>query len=109
MLADLTNKWLMQGLVRLALEWHVRAQVRFQSIAREGLTLDGALALQLLFAVGGASTLAMCAGCGLPFFASGARPRRDRNHYCAKCGRRAAVRDANRRWRLRAAKARREK
>ncbi len=63
-----------------------------------GYGLYGALAIQLMFNVCRTDGLAVCTSCGTPYLPS-RKPRRDRNSYCAECGRKAAVRDAAARYR----------
>jgi len=56
------------------------------------------LGIQLALVVAGRQGMAVCAGCAR-FFATKSQPRRDRNHYCPKCGLKTAWRDAQRRKR----------
>jgi len=53
----------------------------------------GALAVELLQAVGYPDTLAICDGCGKAFIPA-MRPSTSRRNYCKDCGHRAAIRDA---------------
>ena len=57
-----------------------------------------AIAFELAFAISGTAGLAFCSGCGKQYEPS-RRPNPNRNRYCPRCGRSAAVRDAARRWR----------
>jgi hypothetical protein len=63
--------------------------------------LTGALALELLFITARTDGLAICSACGTPYVPS-RRPRKGEHPYCPDCGRRAAVRDAAKRYRLKA-------
>ena len=66
-------------------------------------TLFGALAHQLLIALTRAPDLGFCSGCGNAFLPA-RKPRADQRHYCAACGRAAAVRAAVRDHQRRASK-----
>jgi hypothetical protein len=65
-----------------------------------GLSLFGALTVQLLATVAG-SGVAVCSGCGNVFVPRGRRPGFGKRRYCPRCGRRAAVRDAKADYRRR--------
>ena len=65
-------------------------------------TVFGALAYQLLIALTCAPDLALCSECGNAFLPS-RRPRTNQRHFCASCGRAAAVRASVRDHQRRAA------
>ena len=58
-----------------------------------GLSLFGALTVQLLAAASG-SRFSMCSACGMPFVPRRRKPAFGRRRYCPSCGRHAAQRDA---------------
>lgn len=58
-----------------------------------GLSLFGALTVQLLAAITGAG-FAICSACGRAFVPGRRKPAYGRRRYCLSCGRAAAVRDA---------------
>ncbi len=64
-----------------------------------GLSLFGALLVQLMSAISG-SGFATCASCGKPYVPR-RRPREGERHYCRACGRSAALRDAKAAYRQR--------
>ena len=87
---SVVNEWLYTGGVVPALEW--RRETPDVELQSNGLF--GALAIQLLMAIGRTEKLFICTSCGVPYVPK-RRPARGRRHYCENCGRRAAVRDAN--------------
>jgi DNA-directed RNA polymerase subunit RPC12/RpoP len=95
-LARSVEKWASDGGVKPILDWD-GAKPR---IELEGGGLFGALAVELLQAVGYPDTLAICDGCGKAFIPA-MRPSTSRRNYCKDCGHRAAIRDAARRYRQR--------
>ncbi len=69
------------------------------SVFPYGMSLFGALTLQLLTAITG-SGFATCSGCGA-LFVPRRRPAFGRRRYCKQCGQRAALRDAKADYRAR--------
>jgi predicted RNA-binding Zn-ribbon protein involved in translation (DUF1610 family) len=69
-----------------------------------GVSLFGALVFQLLAAIAGTG-FATCSACRVAYVPR-RRPRLDQHHYCPRCGRSAAVRDAKARYRARLAQRR---
>lgn len=63
-----------------------------------GDSLLGRIALRITSAISHADALATCSACGMPFIPM--RRLRSNNHYCRHCGRKAAMREASRRYRL---------
>ena len=58
-----------------------------------GLSLSGALTVQLMTAMAG-SGFALCSSCGEPFVPKRRQPAFGKRRYCPRCGRPAALRDA---------------
>jgi len=58
-----------------------------------GLSLGGALTVQLMAAIAG-SGFVLCSSCGEPFVPKRRQPAFGRRRYCPECGRAAALRDA---------------
>jgi hypothetical protein len=93
-LARTVETWISNGSVQPTLDWdEIKPRIMLK-----GGGLFGALAVQLLQAVGYPDALAICDGCGKPFVPT-MRPSPNRRSYCKDCGRRAALRDAARRYR----------
>lgn len=67
-------------------------------LAGERSDLFGALGLQLMFAMSGSGGFVTCSGCGAPY-APRRQPIAGRRHHCQDCGRTAAIRDAQTRFR----------
>jgi hypothetical protein len=88
------NEWLMLGKVQLGLAYDG------SGLSFETPTLFSGLLLQLVSAIGGSGGFAICSNCGKPYSPKRQPPRTTR-HYCTDCGRRAAVRDAVRAYRIR--------
>ena len=61
----------------------------------------GTLGLQLAQAIARSHGLAVCDGCGVAYMRQGRKPQVGRRNYCQSCGKKAAVRDAQRALRLR--------
>ena len=91
---QLVERWRRMGSVQPFFEWRGGKT----SITLGGAGLFGALATQLIFAVSRAVGLDVCSNCG-ELYSSRRRKAASRRHYCPKCGRRAALRDAQ--WDLR--------
>ena len=72
-----------------------------------GLSLAGALTVQLMAAIAG-SGFALCSSCGEPFVPKRRKPAFGKRRYCSRCGRAAAVRDAKRDHRAKLLRAREE-
>jgi hypothetical protein len=83
------TEWIEVGGVRPEVLWADAGR----SVLFGNRTLFGALAHQLLIALTNAPDLALCSECGNVFLPS-RRPRLDQRHFCAACGRAAAVRAA---------------
>jgi hypothetical protein len=90
-LATQVNFWLEIGNVRPRFKW------------RDNLTtisfdahLFGVLASQLLLLICRTKGLGFCSNCGDPFVPVNRRPKEGQRNYCAMCGRKAALRDAQR-------------
>ena len=96
-LADVLNAWLRLASVRPCFSWtKTSSEIVFTNVEGidEGqLTMLGAVALQLVRAVGRARFIATCCGCGKTYLRKRQAPRRRRN-YCPTCGITAAWRDA---------------
>jgi hypothetical protein len=101
-LEDLANYYLEISDVRLRFKWignkYEEISPRVFLRSRSANQLFGILAIQFMFMVSNTSALALCTACGQPYFPDRA-PRSDESHYCFSCGRKAAVRDASRRFR----------
>lgn len=94
-----TQYWLTElADVGLRFSWDDKAGGPTIKLAGERSDLFGALGLQLMFAMSGSGGFVTCSGCGAPY-----TPRRQpiagRRHYCQNCGRTAAIRDAQARFR----------
>jgi hypothetical protein len=81
-LAGAVNWWLTQGHIRLALTWS-EADGGMAPVV-EVDSVFGALATQLFAAVGGSASIAVCRGCGWPYFRD-RQPPRTRRNYCSPC------------------------
>jgi hypothetical protein len=66
--------------------------------AREGGWLFTSLVTQITFLAAGTRRWLTCSGCGKPYVPKNV-PRSGKHTYCQKCGRKAALRDAQARWR----------
>ncbi len=83
------DRWLSMGDVRPNLIWDdEQCAVSFDN------TLFGMLAMQLMLEIGSAGGIAFCSGCGQTYSPRLRRPKVNQRNYCQKCGRRAALRDA---------------
>jgi len=89
------NFWLSWGGVRPTLDWR-KPQPDFYV----GGGTFGILALQLMLAVSGGHTLALCTGCGKPYRRR-REPQAGRRNYCPNCGEKVAARDRKRAERAR--------
>ena len=99
-LARCLNEWLDLGAVRPAVTWHA-GQKQQMEINFAGPRLFSALALQLVFAIGGGEAIATCSGCGQVYPAR-RLPRKGQRNYCQPCRRRKVpLRDAKRAQRAR--------
>jgi hypothetical protein len=75
-----TERWIEAGHVRPTLRW--TANARTVELAGRGLL--GALAINLLAAVHGATSLAVCSGCSALYLPS-RTPRETQRHFCNRC------------------------
>jgi hypothetical protein len=100
-LSTIVNMWVQYGDVTFKIDWWRQFQPNVLIGGHHrALTLFGALASQLLFAVCRSEGLTLCSNCGAPYTAS-RRPRTGR-HYCDECRETGApVRDATAAWRER--------
>lgn len=94
---DSINEWLGDASVSFELNWKQRATLQLT-----GVSVFGALGVQLLSAVT-SNTMAVCSGCGLPYFREGRMPQSGRHNYCPECGKGVAnkLRQRERRAKLR--------
>jgi hypothetical protein len=104
-LATAVNIWILDSSIRPYLEWgrfygrdngSVGMVLANTKAAAGGLF--GALSVQLAMAVARSEGLAICSACGAAYIPP-RRPRVDENNYCESCGKRAAWRNAARRYR----------
>jgi transposase-like protein len=99
------REWLWLGSVRLDFKWYGHgARIEFGGFGLH-YGLFGALAVQLILAIGGSDGVVFCSGCGKAYLPK-RRPKSRQRNYCADCGRRAALRDAATAYRRRCARAR---
>jgi len=97
-LEDLTNRYIQIACVRLHFSFlgddfnETPPKIGFAG------NLFGMLAIQFIHAVSNTDGPAICSSCGVAYFPD-RRPKANQNHYCTTCGRKAAVRDASRRFR----------
>lgn len=94
-LAMVVNDWIELGNVRPRLDWDgEKPEIRFDG------SLFNALTVQLMAVTSKTGGTALCSSCGEPYLVS-RRPRTGENHYCQdpECGKKAAQRDAARRYR----------
>lgn len=85
----LLDHWLSMGDVRPTLVWDdEHCSVSFDN------TLFGMLVMQLMLEISSSGGIAFCHGCGKSYAPKGRRPKVGQRNYCLKCGRPAAVRDA---------------
>jgi len=100
-LVNRLNEWLVRGEVRPDYGWsHGRLEIGFTGqtwFGMPGISLVGALAVQLAHAIAGTETTAVCTACGKPFFAARRRAA-SRDRYCQLCGNEAARRAAKVRY-----------
>lgn len=61
----------------------------------------GAIGMQIMQAVSRTQGIALCSSCGTPYPRHGRRVQAGRRNYCDKCGRPAALRDAQRNYAIR--------
>lgn len=93
--------WLSIGHVRPRLVWDDdKCSVSFDN------TLFGMLAMQLMLEISSSGGIGFCHGCGKSYAPKRRRPKVGQRNYCPKCGRRAALRDAQAALRARRRKAR---
>jgi hypothetical protein len=97
LLSTVVNGWADIGGLTLRHKWAISGAPR---IALAGHQLFGALAVQLLLAIGRTNGFAHCSACGKQYTPD-RRPPPGRRHYCPECGRGAAERDAARDYRRR--------
>jgi hypothetical protein len=100
-IARFVISWIIQGWLQLVhvmpfLDWN---DPQHPTVRLGGGRLTGAIALELLFITARTDGLAICAACGIPYVPRPRRPRAGERTYCPDCGRKAAVRDAARRYR----------
>ncbi len=75
-----TERWVNAGHVRPTLRWTANAR----KVELAGRGLMGALAANLLAAVHGTTSLAVCSGCTRPYLPT-RTPRGTQRHYCGRC------------------------
>jgi hypothetical protein len=94
LLGIVMQEWLQTFDVRPVFAWWGRdPQIVFQR------DLPTTLVMSLVMAVVRAEGLAICSACGRPYLRRGRQAKRGQSNYCSGCGRRAAWRQAARRWR----------
>jgi hypothetical protein len=99
-LQEAVNRWLHLANVRLSLSWAIGLED--PSLQIEADTF-GLLGVQILSAVTGAQSLAICDGCGKPYVRERRRPQTGRANYCLDCReRKVPERERQRRRRARA-------
>ena len=82
----LVNTWLEAGGTGHKIEWRsAEPQLVFTGPSGPPPTV-AVLANQLMLAVTKVNQVAMCSGCGHPYFRTGRRPQRGRRNYCGLCG-----------------------
>ena len=74
------ERWIRAGHVRPVLRWTASAR----AIELFGRSLMGALAVSLLAAVQGATSLAVCSGCA-NLYVPDRTPRETQRHFCGRC------------------------
>lgn len=81
---DVVNEYLCLGGVRPRLWWWTSET---STITLDGAGVFGTLAVQLAFAVGTSSGVAICTACGHPYFLEPRerRPSRGKRNYCQQC------------------------
>jgi hypothetical protein len=82
-LQEAVNLWLDLANVRLALSWPTGAGLGSLRLERGGTF--GLLGVQLLTAITGAQSLAICNGCSIPYIREKRRPQAGRQNYCLEC------------------------
>jgi len=95
-LEHMVNVWLDEGVVRPTFEWSKEGGRPRVILA--GFGLFGAIGVELLFRCAGAANMEFCTGCGKMYLREKRRPRVGQDNYCLDCGRKAAVREAKRRF-----------
>ncbi len=103
-IANHVNWWLGLADVRPLFAWS-HFDPAFVSLGGTGIKLGhrqqlfGAIAVQLMLAISRSDGLAICSSCATPYFPK-RRPRPGQRNYCTgpSCGRKAADRDAHRRY-----------
>jgi hypothetical protein len=99
LLPHIADYWLTQlAHVGLRIVWDPEVGGPAIKLVGERSELFGALGLQLVFAMSGTGGFVTCSGCGTPYSPRRQPPAR-RRHYCPECGRKAAVREAQIRFR----------
>jgi hypothetical protein len=88
--------WIRAARVTLGYDW----QDDRPAVKLTGGGMFGAIGIHLMLMCGASDGLAICSGCGRPY-APHRRTPSNRRHYCADCGKRAAIRDAARAYRQR--------
>lgn len=97
----LLDRWLSIGHVRPNLVWDdEHCSVSFDN------TLFGMLVMQLMLEISSSGGVGFCHGCGKSYAPKRRRPKVGQRNYCPKCGRAAAVRDAQAALRARKRKGR---
>lgn len=98
-LPHMAQYWLTElAHVNLLFRWDYELGAPGLKLVGERSDLFGALGLQLVFAMSGTGGFVTCSGCGEPYTPK-RQPIAGRRHYCRDCGRTAAVRDAQARFR----------
>jgi hypothetical protein len=91
------REWFSQRPVVLACEITDNGDLRLE-LKQAGNSLLGYIRLQLAFAIGRGSGLALCASCAR-LYSPKRRPNPNRQSFCPRCGRAAAMRAASVRYR----------
>lgn len=95
-LLEVINQWVECLGMRPQMTWY-EGEATPSLYLSQGSLLECVVA-QVLFALTGTCSLETCTSCG-QIYTPKRTPRSGEYHYCSSCGRKAAVRDAGRRWR----------
>ena len=100
-LSEFVNRWLQLGDVRPSFVWEDLSKPPHITFGTPSIgKLFAALAIQLMVAISGSDGPIICSSCAKPYFPD-RRPRSGEAHYCRSrlCARKAALRDAAKRYR----------